>query len=105
MTDELGGFQSEQVTKERLVQDLKAVVHDAEELLKSTASDLSERAKEARVRLTAALESAKGSLGNIEEKALQGARATDRIIREHPYPALGIAFGVGLLIGVLVNRK
>ena len=105
MTDDVGGFQTEHVTKERLVQDLKTVVRDAEELLKSTASDLSDKAKDARARLSAALESAKGSLGDIEEKALQGARATDRIIRDHPYPALGVAFGVGLLIGVLVNRK
>ena len=33
------------------------------------------------------------------------ARATDRAIREHPYESIGIAFGVGVLIGVLINRK
>jgi ElaB/YqjD/DUF883 family membrane-anchored ribosome-binding protein len=41
----------------------------------------------------------------LEEKAVQGAKETDRIIRDHPYQTMGIAFGVGLLVGVLVTRK
>ena len=52
-----------------------------------------------------ALESAKATCQKLEEKAAAGARATDKIIREHPYQSIGIAFGLGLLIGVLVNRK
>ena len=42
---------------------------------------------------------------NITEKTAASARATDRVIREHPYESLGIAFGIGVLIGVLINRK
>ena len=42
---------------------------------------------------------------NLEEKAAQGARATDEVIRSHPYESLGVAFGVGLLVGSLVTRK
>ena len=61
--------------------------------------------EEARARLMSALESAKDSCHKLEEKALAGARATDKIIREYPYQSIGIAFGIGLLIGVLVNRK
>ena len=41
----------------------------------------------------------------LQEQTVAGAKATDRAIREHPYQSIGIAFGVGLLIGVLVNRK
>ena len=40
----------------------------------------------------------------LEARARNGAKVTDRAIREHPYEAIGIAFGVGMLIGVLVNR-
>ena len=40
-----------------------------------------------------------------EEKAVERAKAADRVIREHPYHTLGIAFGVGVLIGVLVRRR
>ncbi len=95
----------EEVTKEKLINDLKVVVRDAEALLRATAGDLSEKTKEARARLLAALESAKVTCHKLEERAIAGARATDKIIREHPYQSIGIAFGIGLLIGVLVNRK
>ena len=90
---------------EKLLQDLRAVVHDGEELLKAGASELSERGMAARERLAAALEAAKETRRKLEERALAGARATDRVIREHPYESIGIAFGVGMLIGILINRK
>jgi ElaB/YqjD/DUF883 family membrane-anchored ribosome-binding protein len=41
----------------------------------------------------------------VEEKTTAAAKATDRTIREHPYESIGIAFGLGLLVGVLVARK
>jgi ElaB/YqjD/DUF883 family membrane-anchored ribosome-binding protein len=48
------------------------------------------------------MQSAKTSL---QEKSAASARATDRTIRQHPYESLGVAFGLGLLIGVLINRR
>ncbi len=94
-----------QESTEKLLQDLRAVVHDGEELLKAGANELNERGLAARERLAAALEVAKETRRKLEERALAGARATDQLIREHPYESIGIAFGVGLLIGVLINRK
>ena len=90
---------------ERLASDLKAVVRDAEDLMKATAGQAGEKLSEVRSRLTAALESAKATCQRLEEKTIAAARATDRTIREHPYESIGIAFGVGLLVGVLVARK
>jgi ElaB/YqjD/DUF883 family membrane-anchored ribosome-binding protein len=90
---------------EKLLQDLKAVVHDGEELIKAGAADLSERGVAARERLAAALKAAKETGRKLEERAAAGARATDHAIREHPYQSIAIAFGVGILIGVLINRK
>jgi ElaB/YqjD/DUF883 family membrane-anchored ribosome-binding protein len=92
-------------SSQRLVKDLKTVARDAENLLEATVGDVSERAKEARSRLSAALESAKESCGRLQEKALEGAKATDQVIRGHPYESIGIAFGVGLLVGVLATRR
>jgi ElaB/YqjD/DUF883 family membrane-anchored ribosome-binding protein len=101
--------ETEAVTMGKLVQDLKVVMHDAEGLLKATAGEVGEKAREARVRLAASLESARTGLVGIEEKAIAQAKAaataTDKVIREHPYQSIGVAFGVGLLIGVLVTRK
>jgi ElaB/YqjD/DUF883 family membrane-anchored ribosome-binding protein len=90
---------------EKLLQDLRAVVRDGEELLKAGARDLSERGVAARERLAAALEVAKETRRKLQEQAVNGARATDRVIREYPYQSIGPAFGAGLLIGILVNRK
>jgi ElaB/YqjD/DUF883 family membrane-anchored ribosome-binding protein len=90
---------------ERLVRDLKSVARDAEDLLKATAGQAGEKVGELRSRLAAGLESAKDTCQRLEEKTLAAARATDRTIREHPYETIGVAFGLGLLVGVLVTRK
>jgi len=93
-----------QEANQRLASDLKTVMRDAEELLKATAGEAGEKVKEVRGRLTTALESAKATCEQLQDKTAEAAKATDHIIREHPYESLGIAFGVGLLIGVLVGR-
>ena len=90
---------------ERLASHLKALVEDAEELMDATAGQAGEKVNEARSRLAAALESAKATCQRLEEKTVAAAKATDRTIREHPYESIGIAFGLGLLVGVLVARK
>lgn len=98
-----------ELARERMTEDLKALARDAEELLKSTAGDVSEKTKEVRSRLAAALERAKASCVEVEQRAVatarEAARKADTVIRAHPYESIGVAFGVGLLIGVLVSRK
>ena len=93
------------VSTDRLVSDLKTVAHDAEDLLKASAGEVTEKARDARARLMAALERAKDACERLEEKAIAGAKATDKVIRDHPYQSIGVAFGIGVLIGVLVTRK
>jgi ElaB/YqjD/DUF883 family membrane-anchored ribosome-binding protein len=90
---------------EKLLRDLKEVVKDGEELLQAGASELSEKGRAARARLAAALDAARETGRKLQEQTIAGARVTDRVIREHPYQSIGLAFGVGLLIGVLINRK
>lgn len=94
-----------QTSSEKVMQDLKVLVRDGEELLKAGANELGEKGQEMRERLSSAVESAKDMCQRLEEKAADTARVADRAIREHPYQALGIAFGIGLLIGVLATRK
>jgi len=90
---------------ERLAGDLKDVMRDAEAILQDTAHDASEKAKAARERLLSAIDSAKACCQDLESKAVEGAKAADMVIREHPYQSIGIAFGVGLLAGYLLTRK
>lgn len=95
--------------RERVMEDLRTLARDSEALLKATAGDVSEKAKEARTRLAAALERAKATCDHLQEHAVATARAAakkaDVVIRDHPYESIGVAFGVGLLIGVLVGRR
>jgi ElaB/YqjD/DUF883 family membrane-anchored ribosome-binding protein len=90
---------------EKLLKDLREVVEDGEELLRAGASELNEKGTAARARLSAALETAKDTGRKLQQKSVESAKATDRLIREHPYETLGIAFGIGVLVGVLINRR
>jgi ElaB/YqjD/DUF883 family membrane-anchored ribosome-binding protein len=94
-----------QDSTEKLLNELREVVEDGEELLRAGANELSEKGMAARQRLATALDAAKETGRKLQERTVAGAKATDKVIRDHPYQSIGIAFGVGLLIGVLVNRK
>jgi ElaB/YqjD/DUF883 family membrane-anchored ribosome-binding protein len=60
-------------------------------------------------RVSSALDSAKTTYHRIQENTVAGAKVADKTIREHPYGSIGIAaglaFGLGLLIGVLSGRR
>lgn len=97
------------VARERIKGDLENLTRDAEDLLKATAGDMSEKTNAIRSRVAAALERAKTTCTHLQEQTLATAKAAakkaDVVIREHPYESIGVAFGIGLLIGVLVTRK
>jgi ElaB/YqjD/DUF883 family membrane-anchored ribosome-binding protein len=87
---------------QRLTGDLKAVAQDAQNLVRVTAGHAGEKASELGSNL---LESAKRTAEQIQNKTVLAAKATDRRVRQHPYQSVGIAFGVGVLIGVLIARN
>ena len=92
-------------TESKIRADLKRVVQDSEELLVDSAGMVGEKAHELRERLAQKLEVARATCRRLEEKTREAAKATDKVIREHPYPSLGIAFGVGIVLGLLLKRK
>lgn len=89
---------------DKLVKDLRLVVQDAEDLIRATAGEVNEKTKQARARLSQTLEKAKESAVVLQEKAAEKAKVADEMIRQHPYESMGVAFGLGLLLGVIVNR-
>jgi ElaB/YqjD/DUF883 family membrane-anchored ribosome-binding protein len=91
--------------EQKLAENLHSVTEDAENFVRETGTGLSEKAREARARLAASLASARAGLTRLNEKAVAGAKATDRVIRDNPYQSIGVAFGLGILIGVLVTRS
>ena len=97
------------VSTDKLVQDFRAVVADAEELLKATANQAGEKVAIARERIQDSLHAAKVKLAEAEDvivlRSRQAARATDDFVRENPWQAVGAAAGVGLVIGLLIGRR
>lgn len=107
MSAKLAGVQ-EEVSKEKLMQDLRVVVADAEELLRATAGQAGEKVSAARERIQQNLSAAKERLAAAQESVVattkQAAKATDEYVHEHPWKSVGMAAGVGLIVGLLISR-
>lgn len=97
------------VQKDRLQNDLRAVIADAEELISTAAVQVGAGANEARLRMQARLQQAKANLGQLQESAVAQARAAghaaDDYVHERPWRAIGAAAGLGLLVGLLIGRR
>lgn len=85
--------------------DMGTLAEDARALMAATADVAGEKVGEARKRLAAALERGKEIYGRVRKKTVEGAKAADEAVHEHPYEAIGVAFGVGVLLGYLVVRR
>ena len=95
--------------RDQLASDLKAVINDAEELLKATAGAAGEKIRAARARAEETLRSARSRLAGAGEdvigQAKDAAQAADDYVHEHPWGAVGIAAAAGLLVGLLIARR
>jgi ElaB/YqjD/DUF883 family membrane-anchored ribosome-binding protein len=85
--------------------DVGQLAEDARALMAATADVAGEKVGEARKRLAAALEHGKEIYGRVKEKAVEGAKATDQAVHEHPYQAIAIGVGVGAILGYLIARR
>lgn len=98
-----------EVTTDQLVADLKTVMEDAEALLKATSTLTGEKIQEVRARAEESLRQAKVRLSEVEEEAMRRARevaeAADEYVRENPWQSVGIAAGIGLVVGLLLARR
>jgi ElaB/YqjD/DUF883 family membrane-anchored ribosome-binding protein len=97
------------IAKEKIVQDFKTVYSDVEELLRVTASQTGEKIGILRERLQEHMHKAKDRLADTKDvvvvKTKEAARATDEYVHDNPWHAVGIAAGVGLVIGLLIGRR
>jgi ElaB/YqjD/DUF883 family membrane-anchored ribosome-binding protein len=85
--------------------DMGQLAEDAQALMAATADVAGEKVAEARKRLAAALDRGKEICGRAREKVVEGAKAADEAVHEHPYQAIAIGVGVGVLIGYLLARR
>jgi ElaB/YqjD/DUF883 family membrane-anchored ribosome-binding protein len=97
------------VTRDKLVSDMKTVIADAEELLKATASAAGDRVTAARTKVEESMRVAKVKIAAAEDavvdRAKAAARATDDYVHAHPWKAVGTAAAVGVILGMLISRR
>ena len=95
--------------KERLVNDLRTLMTDAEELLRVTASQAGEKIGAARQRIEQSLTEGRKALADAEKtlvtKSKECAEIADDYVRENPWSAVGIAAAIGLAFGLMIRGK
>jgi ElaB/YqjD/DUF883 family membrane-anchored ribosome-binding protein len=85
--------------------DIDSLAHHARALMEATADVAGEKVREARMRLNTALENSREIYGRVRDKTVGYAKATDEAVHAYPYQAIGIAFGLGALVGFLVAQR
>ncbi len=97
------------VTKDKLISDLKLVIADSEELLRATAGQAGDKVAEIRTKATDRIANLKAQLLGAEaamvEKAKQVGRVTDDYVHDNPWRSIGVAAGVGFIVGLLIGRR
>jgi ElaB/YqjD/DUF883 family membrane-anchored ribosome-binding protein len=98
-----------ETSKDKLVSDLKNLIGDAEELLKATTNQAGEKVTAARQKIEQSLIEGKKALADAEKivikKSKEYADVADDYVRENPWSAVGVAAGVGLILGLLIRRS
>jgi ElaB/YqjD/DUF883 family membrane-anchored ribosome-binding protein len=99
----------DEVTKEQVIADFKVMVADAEALLKATASQGGDELAEVRAKVEESIRAVKVRMADeqavLMAKTKDAAKATDVYVHDHPWAAVGVAAGVGLVVGLLSNRR
>jgi ElaB/YqjD/DUF883 family membrane-anchored ribosome-binding protein len=97
------------VHREKLMSDLRTVIADAEEVLRVTADQASAGAADLRVRMQERLHQARIRLSELQDTAVARAKAAghaaDDYVHENPWRAIGVAAGIGVIIGLLIGRR
>jgi len=82
------------------VEDLK---DDARALVTATAHIVENKVVEARKRLNEAIGAGRETCRQVQEGVIERAKAADKMIRRKPYQTIGLAVGLGLLVGLMLR--
>jgi ElaB/YqjD/DUF883 family membrane-anchored ribosome-binding protein len=93
---------TETLNAAKLAEELRALVEDAEALLRS---GLATGGAELQGRAQDTLADLKTRLGSLEQQLGQRARDVDSYVRDNPWQAVAVAGGVALLLGLIMARR
>ncbi len=92
------------VTREKVYDDVKVLIKDVQELLKATTSVVGDKATETRARVQDHLKTVQDKLGDhyetVRSKGQEAFNHTDGYVRDNPWNAVGIAAGIGFILGI-----
>lgn len=98
-----------ETAQDKLIRDFRAIVSDTEELLKATAGLTGEQIAVTRAKLEERVAVTRKRFADMEDGLTEQAKAaydaTDKLVRAHPWPAVGAAAAIGFLIGLLTSRR
>ena len=86
----------------KLTEELRALVNDAEALLRASTGTA---AAEVQEHTEAALQELRTRFAGLEQQVTARARDVDRYVRDNPWQAVAVAGGVALLLGLIIGRK
>lgn len=96
-------------SKEKLIKDFQSVIADTEELMKFVSNEGGGKAQALRDKIDQNLKLAKDYLhdfeGSVVDKSKIAAKATDEYVHENAWRTVGLAIGVGILIGLLMRNR
>lgn len=107
--EHLVSHDDKQAGAEQLIGEFKSLMADAEALIKATEDHPGEVISSIRNKALETLAGAKESLSNVEDKLIDKAKVaaegTDDFVHRNPWEAVGVAAGLGLLIGLFIGRR
>jgi len=89
----------------RLADDLQKLIHEAENLLRSTAVEGSEKTADAHAQAQDTVRALRERLTDLEKDLKGRARVLDSYVQENPWAAVAVTGGVALVLGLLLGRK
>jgi ElaB/YqjD/DUF883 family membrane-anchored ribosome-binding protein len=87
------------------LEDLKALVRDAEDVLANAGDAAGEQVTDLQERMRKALDASRSRLNDMRDSAREHLDEYDEYVRSHPYQSIGMAVAVGALLGVLLGRR
>jgi len=91
--------------RDRVIDDLKLMIKDTEDLLRNTGQQAGEGYQAARARLETTLGSAKNGLSTLSSGSREALDSTDQYVQEHPWQSVGIGALAGLALGLWLGRR
>ena len=86
-------------------EEASSLAEDARALLEATSEVADQKVTEARKRLGEALQRGQAAYARLQAQIVNGAKAADKVVHDHPYPTMAVAFGLGALVGFLISRR